>query len=192
MIIKQKNQGHQLYIVFLFLGIVLGSITCGFLLQKNHGFIVDFMMSREQINFSEMKHRALFLYLVKNRVLCLTIFLLLAMLFSFPKAFLVSLFCWGGYYGFFVSLILYYKNIEMVPRTLLCFFPHWIFYYLGILSIVNFFQSRNTYCSLNQPYLKNQKCKYFLKIFVIFICFVIGLFFEFYSQNFLKEIFTNM
>ena len=189
---NRYNQRNQFYMLYILIGIILGCILCCVLLQSNQGYITDFLFEKEAAWFCDVSNGKLFFYLLKKRIVSLFLFLCLSCLFSPQSAFMIFLFLWGGYYGLFISMTMYYKNIDMIAEALLCFFPHSILYFFALLCVVNLFSSSNTYCAVEEKSKKKKIIKYFLKIFVIIFCVVTGILFEINSKIFLKSFFINI
>lgn len=189
---KTYQRSNQYYIICILLGILIGCISCAIIIQNNHSFITDFMIEKEMGWIDDVSDKAVFLYILKKRFCCFCIFICLSFLFSPQFAFCAFLFLWGGYYGMFTSMMMFYKNIDVFFNALLCFFPHSILYFFSILSVVNLLTSSGTYSSIDVRSKKKRFFKHFLKIFVIICGVGIGIFFEINSKFFLKTFFTNI
>lgn len=189
---KMKQNNNQYYMICIVLGIIAGCIWCAVMLQNHQSFITDFMMSKELGWLNQVSEKGLFLYILKKRVCCFCILICLSFLFSPRFAVSVISLLWGCYYGMFMSMILFYKNMNQIMNVWLSFFPHTIFYFLSILLVVNLFDEFNTYSSREEKKKKKLFFKYFLKTFVIICCLGMGIFFELNSKFFLNSFFTHM
>lgn len=120
-------------------------------------------------------------YVLKRRVGQLLLFLILMILFSYSAAASCYCFFFGVYYGGVICSLLVKFGINGLIYGLVCFFPHYLIYFITICLVGKWFympQSAKIYSYNNVNKLQN-----LLKYFVIFFLIITAVIWEIKFQK---------
>lgn len=171
-------------IFFIIFGILVGSIGY-FLLLLFGNYEYAYTPSEVELSaLSFVKNNEVFWYLLRKRVCMLILFLCLSFILSYRFAIYLYGFGFGIFYGYSVSSWFLHDGIHGFIKIMIAFFPHYIFYFVSILFVGSLMRDRNTYSVLKNNSNKVNILKYFLKIIVIFLLLIIGVFFEGYLKKY--------
>lgn len=170
----------------MIVGTLLGSILWIVGVQLNIPCILENGLESYSISgVLQQENRHLVIYILKSRVGFMLLFLFFTIVVSYYVSVMLYSFLFGSYYGFVVSGMLVKCGIKGFVYSFMCFFPHYLFYFIGVYLIGNYYfdskiQGQYTRCNV-------KKIQSFFKIFVIFLFLSAGLIWEMkFQKNILK------
>ncbi|MBR1866322.1 MAG: hypothetical protein IJ801_07425 [Lachnospiraceae bacterium] len=131
------------------------------------------------------------LYVLKRRAGQILLFLLLTILFSYPvTTFGYNLF-FGFYYGLVTSSLLVKFGLNGMLYSMVCFFPHYLFYFLALYLIGLWVEPDRLKRRLCYGHVN--KLQFVLQIFVIIFLLLFAIFWEIkFQKNFLEKFFQHL
>lgn len=120
-------------------------------------------------------------YVLKRRIGQFILFLILMILFSYSVAASCYCFFFGVYYGGVICSLLVKFGINGLIYGLVCFFPHYLIYFITIYLVGKWFYM--TPAAKIYAYTNVNKLQNLLKIFVIFFSIIIAIIWEIKFQK---------
>lgn len=131
---------------------------------------------------------SLWLYTILQRVKQFVIIVIIMKLFPVSYVLNGLTLIIGGFVGTLFSIETFYEGFSGILYTILCFFPQFIFYFINIKMLSEYYGDFTGNLGHNSPKVK--KISYFFVIILVFLC---GVFSEVtINQIFLKNIFQHL
>lgn len=167
----------------VFLGVICGSLFILFSYLSSKYIFMNNCIEEYRIN--PLMNQDIFpftIYILRRRVGQIFLFLVVMFLCSYSIATIIYNYSFGFYFGLIITDLFIKFGINGIVYTIICFFPHYIFYFFLILFLVKWFHIRkNDFYNYNRNQLQ-----YFVKIFVILLMFFMAFFWEVkFQKNFL-------
>lgn len=173
-------------------GIVIGGCIYFFaILCKNYEIHFSDSVGMADI-IKQVSLKNLYFYLLKKRCYMFILFFCLAFLFNIKYAVLISGTIFGMYYGIVMCSSILHENLMGILHAISYFYPHFLFYFLIILIVGGMMNQKDTSCGCSTNHLRSVRIKYFLKIFVIILLLLLGVYLELKCPILFEKIFTNM
>ncbi len=173
-------------------GIVIGGCIYFFvLLCKNYEIHFSDSVGMADI-IKQVSLKNLYFYLLRKRCYMFILFFCLAFLFNIKYAVLISGTIFGMYYGIVMCSFILHENLMGVLHAISYFYPHFLFYFLIILIVGGMMNRKDTSCGYTTNHFHSVRIKYFLKIFVIILLLLLGVYLELKCPIFFEKFFTNM
>ena len=191
---KKYDENRTAIVIYrtLFWGMILGVLCYLFdMLYFDSEFFSSGMENYSVSAVTNLPFEQLIFYVLKCRCNQLLLIILGSILISYGFAVGIYSIIVGLFYGMAMCNLLILYGIKGIGYGILCFFPHYCFYFLAIIFWGKWFGCSTEYETMNSGKVK--KLQYLFKIFVIISFVLFSLLWEVkFQKNILKNFYQYL